>query len=752
MRPDHAAAPRSLRRILTHAGGVAASLALAGGLIAGLAVPAGQASAQNAAEDRTPEQTLADFIHYVVLARYDVAAGLGDELLALGISDTEFVQLVEGTDQLARFEQALARAARSAELETIAAQLDKKFRDGKLARARHPDEVARNIELLNGNFNQRIYGRQRLVAAGEYAMPQLLDAYLDPDDPALRVEVRKVLIDLGRQAIIPLTTALPNLDPSQQILVVDVLGLIQYRTSIPYLLDVHSTATVGALRTAAARSVERLGGNADAPVAGAYASLAEAYYDERVELTSFAGERTQLLWSYDPALGLIMQEIRTEVFHEAMTMRLAERSLQLDATDPEVAALWIASNYSRVIDTADEFYENPAYDAGLHGPEFFAVAAGPAISQRILRRAIDSSDTPLARDAIAAIEQTAGGLNLVTPGDAGRAPILEALGYPSRRVQYEAALALALSKPAQTFSGAEQVVPTLASMIREASARYAVVLTGDDREEYGRIRTALEDEGFTVLPPAVNGLADIAGPIADAPGIDLMVTSLGSDAMVDAIDAARIDSRMAVTPVLGLLRSEELPAMRRQFDRDALVVVRRNSINRSELEASVELLVEQAAGGPISQEEAASYAARSLAALRDLAVSGNIVLNASDAAVPLIAALSETAGRTRLDVAEVLAHINQQRTQVALMDAAVDADGDEQIALLEKVGDSAKRYGQQIEDRHVRSLFQMADSDDEALATAAAAVLGALGLPNDRFIELIIGERPAQAASFRAGS
>lgn len=42
------------------------------------------------------------------------------------------------------------------------------------------------------------------------------------------------MIDMGRAAIIPLATAL-RLAPEQQESVVDVLGLIPYKTSVPFL-------------------------------------------------------------------------------------------------------------------------------------------------------------------------------------------------------------------------------------------------------------------------------------------------------------------------------------------------------------------------------------------------------------------------------------------------------------------------------------------------------------------------------------
>src|SRR5690606_29824304 len=137
-------------------------------------------------------------------------------------------------------------------------------------------------------------------------------------------------------------------------------------------------------------------------------------------------------------------------------------------------------------------------------------------------------------------------------------------------------------------------------------------------------------------------------------------------------------------------------------------------------------LVQVASGGPIEADEARAYAGRALAALRDLAVSVNPVLDVNDAALPLMAALNETQGQTRLQVAEILSRIGQRRTQVALMDAALDAQGDERVALLGKVADSAKRFGNLLEARQIHRVVELAQNGEVAEATAAAGVMGAL--------------------------
>lgn len=684
-------------------------------------------------------QLLADFIHFVRINRADVAAGVGQQLLNEKLSATEFVDLVEKSGELARFEETIGRAMRVGELEGTAASLLKLYEQGKLDRVRNPDEIKRNIDLLvNGGQRARLLARERLVAAGEYAAPQLLTALVQRQDAELSAQAQRLLIDMGQQAVTPLSTAVVQLDPVGQQQVCDILGVIGYRTAVPYLSDVLNNPKSDQVREAAERALSRIGAAAiGLDTSELYEQLGEGYYAEKPELISFPGEPFQLLWDYNPAIGLTMTAIRTDLFNEAMAMRSAERSLALRPQNNDRAlSLWLASNFSREIQTPAE-YINPAYPKTRRDAMYYAVAAGPGPSQSVLARALDARYTPLARRAIAALDQTAGGSGLWA-GQGDRKPLLEALRYPNRRVQYEAALSLGNAQPQQAFAGSERVVPLLASAIRDSSARFGVVVAGN-RELGDNYRKALEKAGYTVLPVS-SDLGGLAEPIAEAPGIDLIVSDLGDDATIALVEEARRNPKLAVTPVLALAQGQSVIDMTRKYDRDMLVMVRSRGVNEAQLTEAFTQLVDRAVGGPIKPEEAREYASRSLTVLRDLAVSGNTVFSVSEATLPLIAALNETTGRTRLDIAEVLSRVDQKRAQVALMDAAMNAQADERIALLDKVADSAKRYGNMLEPRQVERILELAMKGPDKEATAAAALVGSLNLSNSSIVPLILAK------------
>ncbi|HYE01734.1 MAG TPA: HEAT repeat domain-containing protein [Phycisphaerales bacterium] len=707
--------------------------------------PPGAPAPEALADEPTNLQLLKDFLHYTRTHNHELALAMGRALLDRNLPPTEFAALVESSGELARFEETITRVQRSpqaAELETVVSRLLRLYETGKLDQARNPDEVARNIALLTGVARNRLFAVDRLRAAGEYAMPQLLEALLQRQDPRLAAEVRRVMVELGRQAVIPLATALLELDPASQETVIGVLADIGYATSLPFLHDVAAASPSGAVQAAAERAIRKIGegGAGRASIPALYRDLAEGYYDEPQSLTSFPGEEHQLVWEFDPGVGLIPVPVATPVYHEAMTMRLTERALTLDATDAEALALWLAANFSRELDTP-EGYDNPAYPAARRDAMYYAVASGAQASQRVLARALDDRDTPLARKAIAATEQTAGGAVLWSAGS-DRRPLIEAMRYPSRRVQYEAALAIGAAQPREPFGGSERVVPVLASAVRDAAARYAVVVaSGAERQQ--SLSEFLRGAGYTVLAPG-QSLADAEAVLADAPGADLVVVDF-SDRTAAATDRIIMDirgtPRLGATPVLALATREDFADLSTRHGRDPLTRLARAGVSGQELAAAAEQLSESAGGGNVGPDEAAAYKQRALAVLRDLAISGSAALNVADAAGPLIATLGDNAGPMRLAIAEVLAHVGEPRAQQALMDAALGTGAtapDDRVPMLGKVAQSAKRFGNMLEARHLERLGELVAKGQAEEATAAAALMGALNLPNEHLIPLIV--------------
>lgn len=704
-----------------------------------LAAPAALAQADDPA---SPEEKLRDFIHYVLIDRPDAAELMARQLMNGDLPPQAFADLVDSSGEYQRFRQALGEAMRrdvGGSLEAAAAELEGLYESGRLERARSPQEIARNIDFLTGQLQARYLATQRLLAAGEYAVPQLFEALLDTTNPELQAVAQQLLVEMGSQSVMPLCVALLSETGARQQLIAEVLGIKNYRTAVPFLADVAQSSAETEVREACTRAISNLGGTEGASVSALYLALGEVFYSERLEVTSFPGEEFQLAWSYNPsapAVALTATPVLTEVYHEAMAMQMAERALGRDGRNTDAAALWVAANIKRGVEQPAD-YDNPMYPSTRRDPAYFAVAAGMDVDQRVLARGIDTRNTPLTRAAIAAIEEIAGGSQLWS-GSQSRRPLVEALGYANRRVQYEAAIAFGAAQPAESFSGAERVVPLLASAIRDASDRYAMILT-DDVEAYQEVRGILSGQGYAVLPRG-GSAGELESSIAETAGIDVIVTMLPSDRSMAAVDEVRYSAKLAVTPMLVMLPPDEAAVLTPRYERDPMVMIRRSGLPANAIAGAVTALVEDASGGPITQAEASAYSERAITVLRDLAISGGEVLDVQDATSALIGAVGDASGPRRLAIAEVLSFIENDRAQRAIADVALSTSGSEQAALLGLVADSAKRFGNRLEDRHVDRVFAISREGSATESHAAAALLGALGVPNEEFLPQLLGQ------------
>lgn len=706
------------------------------GLCAGLGSAALGQGAEVVTTGATNQQLLTDFIHYVKIDQKGLAASYGRALLDRGMSAEEFLGLVEDSPQASqRFDEAVRQAMRDPALEGVAADLFGRFRQGQMDRARNPEEISKSIALLDDTQRARMLARQRLAAAGEYAAPQLLEALSRSEAFLVQRAAEDLLVDMGGDVVAPLSAALLSVEPTLQERISRTLGRIGRASALPYLVETRRSTKSEGVRVAASEAIARIGGvPEETSTADLYFALAKQYAGESAELTRFPGEGHQLVWTFESGVGLYATPVRTEVYHEAMAMRLTEHALGLDAEAKGAAGLWIASNISRELDQP-EGYENPVYPASRRDAMYYAVASGASVMDGVLGGALGARETAVARVAIKALNQTAGGRTMASAASEGSA-LAAALTYPDRRVQVEAALALAGSAPAAEFAGSDRVTPILGASIRDAGARFALVISTDpDRRQ--ALQRMVEAAGYLALAPAPT-LDEAAGTVADASGVDLIVSDGTGTATESLIAGARASAKLGATPILAMLPHASFNELLSKYERDPLTRLAREGVTTEQMQEAAHALVSSAAGPSWSEDEALAYSLRSLRALRDMAIEGSAVFRVEDALRPLLSALGQQAGRVRLEVADVLSRIGLPEAQQGVMDAAVGTSGDERLLMLERVGQSARRFGNMLEERQVRRLVELTRGEDDREATAAAALMGALDLPGSQLAPLIL--------------
>jgi hypothetical protein len=706
-----------------------------------LALMLAVAPAQAQEEDRA--QLLDDFVHYAQIARPDLAVAFAQSLIETGITNQELAVLVDSGDSndIERFNTAVQWALRVPELEGVARELSERVELGRLELARDGDRINQAIQMLVGTKREQLLAIKRLKAAGEYAVPALLLVITDggdsklptPSPTRLKLECKRMIREIGLPSVVPLCVALKRVDPTSQRVVCELLGDMGYKHAAPFLRDFQTDpATPDGLRDVAAAALFAIDVN-DPDVSRLYAQLARDYYDSHESLIPYPFEDLNNVWSYDDFVGLEPTPVSTEIFSEIMAMKMSARSVEIDPTNREALALFVAANLRRENDLPDGA-EDPIFGERPYSPAFFATVFGTQVAQDVLALALDTHDTPLVRDAIAALAETTGGSNLF--GSSDRNPLLEALSYPDRRVQYEAALTLARALPDDPFEGSYRVVPILASAVRIGGQSFALVVS-DDEENRRQAVIDTERVGFRVVG-AEEDVPSLRGAIDDATGVDLVVVRMRTaEAAMQAVQDLALATKTTAAPVLVLASGVDRPGLMIEFRANPRVKVANVIVAEGGLEANIDELLERAAGGRMTEAEAEAYAFEALDALKGISISCTNAFDLLDAESSLLDALDAREGRARLLVAGIVARIDTDRAQRRLFDVALAASGGERIDLLDRVAESVKRFGDRAEPRHIAGLVDLVANTTGSTAEAAARVHGALNMSTMEAIGLI---------------
>jgi hypothetical protein len=693
---------------------------------------------------------LQDVLHYVLVANIDLAQASAEKLLESGIADQDLALLVQEQNLTERLERALARSRKMGDgVSKAMATIESRVEAGRRELARNGRMIQSAVDNLVGSGRQQVYARARLMSAGEFAVPALLRAATGIGNDQLALAAQRMLTQLGSAAVAPLMAALPNLDGSNQVLVCEILGTIGSPTAAAGLRSLE-LAKDGSREVsgAAGRAYTACGGKG-ASVSAEYTSLARAHFDRRSALLAQPYEPNNFAWTWEGD-GLMPVAVPTEAFHAVMGMQAARAALQADASNAQALALFVANDLRREAVMGDEAAD-PMGGERSYSAAFFATAAGATIGQDVLGLALGADDLGLARTALMHLGEIAGEQRLA-PSDVSAA--CEALTYGDRRVRFDAALLFGGLAPTTSFAYDSSVVPTLASILAVGADPLAAVIasSGEDR---AAIQQKLSAAGFRVVGGDFTTFeelnAELGSTAVDLLVVQLMAPERGSRRAAEdaggrtdvngtarAVAGLRASRTMASVPALVSVGAADSGRVRAAIGTDMNTQVFEIGAPDEAFNAAVTGIMGSVAGGAMTAEDASGYASRALAALRAIASKPGCVLEAGVAEPQLLDALARFEGEAKVDVAATLALLSSARAQCALADAALDASGDEQAALLRALAASARIGGNRLQPRHVDGLRSLIAASSGDTAVAAGQAWGALDLPVAESVGLIL--------------
>ena len=636
------------------------------------AAPADKA-APAAAGEASFDQNLSQYLHFALIGQFEIAAGYGEAFLKSPevnpLTPEAAKKIIAFTDENKTAIDTLLMIIKNTSIADSGRKVLDVIRQAHRSFRQDPARINENIKLLAGSPNQRETAMERLRDSGEYAVPWLLTALVDPTQKDLRPYVQRALPELGKKTLNPLLASLDINNAVMQRIVVETLGKVGYPQSLPYLrrIAVDSKANE-AVRKAAAEAIgqltvddkDLLKGNA----AELFQRLAEQYYAESDSLlpdleapkpgtapsgVELAREPVNV-WVVD---GDIVKpiEVQANLFPVIMAMRCCEASLKLHKDCPDVVALWLAANFRREARMGlDVQTEEAAETVDQTRPKdyprsvYFARMAGPKYCRLALQRAVKDHDRDVALGAIAALNVTAGPNVMVDGSPETGVTLAAGLGFPDLLVRIKAASALARVRPQKPFPGVDQVVSILASALHLTGHKYYLVVD-PDAASLKAVADGLAGADVTVLTGGKleTPLANAHKELSYLDGI-FLAGDVKSPNVVEAIRLLAADERFALVPIVmyakesDLLVLDQVAAADRRVGR--VLMVAEKGVPAPEfakqLMAKRDQIAPMYSFKELNAEESTTLALGAAAALRDMTINRGSVFDPTAALQDLI--------------------------------------------------------------------------------------------------------------------
>jgi hypothetical protein len=423
-----------------------------------------------------------DFLHYVKIGRFNLAAGYGQAVLDAEPDSQELLELSRsnrlGYSILLRVHANKPDEALSGVTDKILNMID----DGRFIKRTNAGIINEEILRLSkseggaGTARGRMTAVKRLSDAGEYAIKFMIDALLDTERKDEYANIVWALPQIGRDSIRPMTCATQMRVASLKTELIQALGKLGYPQSLAYLKYIAENEESAEIKNIALESIRQIDPAAtNIPASQLFFRLAENYYyhAESLQPAEDADFANVWFWQGD-VQSLSSAKVGRDYFYELMSMRCCEWALKADPTFARAIGLWLAGYFK-------------AESTGLAMPEYFGVnhaeamvyakTAGAEYLHDALARAIKDKNSFVALGCVEALASIGGEKSLMYQVGPAQ-PLVSALTFDNRAVKYSAAIAIAEAGPTADFPERSLIIENLAAALAEADGQDGDMVNG----------------------------------------------------------------------------------------------------------------------------------------------------------------------------------------------------------------------------------------------------------------------------------
>jgi antitoxin component of RelBE/YafQ-DinJ toxin-antitoxin module len=707
--------------------------------------PAQETGAPAADEDTTltaeerKEQKMAeywrDLIHYIKVLEPDAALSNVQALLELQPEPAKLYMLSEETwGSMNTITRGMARPELREPLQKLVDQI----REGYRVMRTDPDRIKEALARLEEGPTAYTKGREQLIMSGEYAVPQMVQALMDPNSSnTLKSAIVSILPDLGKEAVRPLSVGLQTRDPKLRELFADALAQIEYPHALPRLKELlQREDLLPQTREAATTALYACAGGDKSVMQKSAASLfyefGEKYYYRAESLLPDIRSPQANVWYWREGLGPVHIAVPREIFCDLYAKRMSRLALEHDPKFYPAVSLWLSASLNKEA-MLPEGATDPLHQPDQPFARFYVLAASPKYLQDVLARALKDHNTPVAMGALRGLVETAGTKTLVEPTAGGAMPQVEALTYPDREVRFFAAVSLAKARPKEMFEGYQLVMNGLNSALRQSGKRVAMVVI-EDLPQRNLLKDLLREMGYLVIEG--DNVRTAMAAAKNVSGVDVAVLGRKPDAP-DVITQLRVQPEYNALPVVVAGPSEELRQMAK-FDERLFLTTAEPAADV--LGPIMTEAIRSGVGRALTAEESVEWAVQAADAIRMLGLTGNKVFDILLTRTALIEALDDPRQPVRTAAARALAIMNDEQAQRAISRLAnsAEVEAEVRIAAYDAMATSLQMHGRLLLDRHVKATLDVVTGEDpHGIREAAAKALGAMGLPSQDIIPLI---------------
>ena len=679
-------------------------------------------------------------VHYFKLARFDLAKGLGEKVLAAKPEPGIVLLLAESPST---GYDLLVSMVRVADMGDVPAAILTLADEGARARKTDASRIQANLLQLGKGPRPYFLAMKELRFSGPYVVPQALAILQDPGQKELAPFVQRALIEIGQPVALPLVRALETPNDKLKETIIQILGTLGSPYSLPGLKALAENAkSPDAVKAAATAAILKIGGEPvlKTPAKTLYLDLAEKYYYNKITVADPRAPTTDI-FDWVTGTGLLYRAAPSKAVNDILAERACSDALKADPGALEAVSLWLSAMMQMEAELGDKAAReaDPFLPKTMPTIDFFGEAAGQQHLYGVLDRALRDHNTVVAVRACKALADVANQefLTLYGQGDVG-SPLVMALTYPDQRVRFAAAFALAAIQPTKPFTGAGKVVPTLGEALN-LEAPKSVLLVEPEADSRNRLQAKMKEAGWNVVT-ATTGNQAISSARA-MPRIDaVLISSRTKDPThADVVGLLRSDYQSAMTPIVVLSYPDDPVKASWLESKLEYVKAVEPAVEVEPLTAAIDALKKAAGSMVLDAKAARETSLRAARVLREIAASSR-VYSAQRARQSLVDALTNRPDELSIAALAALSEIPDAEVLRDIAGVGIDAKRTKpvRVAALQTLARSARSVGNKLEGGQVGALQAMAAEKDDELRDAAGEALGGLDLNAAEAAKLIL--------------